>query len=184
MVLATVLGLLAALATIVVLGGTDSDDPVSSDAQSNPLDLSPKEPADDVLEVEFKTFEGDVVPLGTALQPGTPTVLNFFSKSCASCVREMPALQSVADAYGAKIAVFGLAVGDRLEEAKDIVRQTGISYDVGRDPRGDVMVAVGGTLLPTTAFFDGDGHVVEVHIGALTEAEFRGLIAKHLGVNA
>ena len=104
---------------------------------------------------------------------GRPLVLNFFASYCVPCAREMPALQSVADELGDRVAVVGMNLVDEEDAARALVEQTGVTYDLGRDPDGALAQALGVVNLPTTVFASADHEVVEVHTGALTEAELR-----------
>jgi thioredoxin-like negative regulator of GroEL len=48
-----------------------------------------------------------------------------------------------------------------------------VTYDLGRDPDGDLAEALGVVNLPTTVFATPDHRVVEVHTGALDEDQLR-----------
>ena len=104
---------------------------------------------------------------------GRPLVLNFFASYCVPCVREMPALQAVADELGDRVAVVGMNLADEEDAARALIEQTGVTYDLGRDPEGAIAEALGVVNLPTTVFATADHEVVEVHTGALSEAELR-----------
>jgi cytochrome c biogenesis protein CcmG, thiol:disulfide interchange protein DsbE len=103
---------------------------------------------------------------------GRPLVLNFFASYCVPCAREMPALQRVADELG-RVAVVGMNLADEEDAARALVEQTGVTYDLGRDPDGDLAEALGVVNLPTTVFATADHRVVEVHTGALEEGQLR-----------
>jgi cytochrome c biogenesis protein CcmG, thiol:disulfide interchange protein DsbE len=104
---------------------------------------------------------------------GRPLVLNFFASYCIPCAREMPALQTVADELGDRVAVVGLNLADEEDAARALVEQTGVTYDLGRDADGAIAQALGVVNLPTTVFATPDHEVVEVHTGALSEDELR-----------
>jgi thiol-disulfide isomerase/thioredoxin len=104
---------------------------------------------------------------------GRPLVLNFFASYCTPCAREMPALQSVADELGDRVAVVGLNLADEEDAARALVEQTGVTYDLGRDRDGAIAEALGVVNLPTTVFATADHEVVEVHTGALSEDQLR-----------
>ena len=104
---------------------------------------------------------------------GRPLVLNFFASYCVPCAREMPALQRVADQLGDRVAVVGMNLADEEDAAQALVEETGVHYDLGRDPDGALARALGVVNLPTTVFASADHEVVEVHTGALTEAQLR-----------
>lgn len=104
---------------------------------------------------------------------GRPLVLNFFASYCVPCAREMPALQSVADELGDRVAVVGMNLVDEEDAARALVEQTGVTYDLGRDEDGALARALGVVNLPTTVFASADHEVVEVHTGALSEGQLR-----------
>jgi cytochrome c biogenesis protein CcmG/thiol:disulfide interchange protein DsbE len=104
---------------------------------------------------------------------GRPLVLNFFASYCVPCAKEMPALQTVADELGDRVAVVGMNLVDEEDAARALVEKTGVTYDLGRDPEGAIAQALGVVNLPTTVFATADHEVVEVHTGALTEDQLR-----------
>jgi thiol-disulfide isomerase/thioredoxin len=120
----------------------------------------------------WERFDGE----GTASladYAGRPLVLNFFASYCIPCAREMPALQTVADELGDRVAVVGLNLVDEEDAARALVEQTGVTYDLGRDADGAIAQALGVVNLPTTVFATPDHEVVEVHTGALSEDQLR-----------
>jgi cytochrome c biogenesis protein CcmG, thiol:disulfide interchange protein DsbE len=101
----TVLALLAAAATVVVL--SDSVDV----GASGEIQLDPEgEPADPDT-VAFTTFDDEVVPLASLR--GEPVLVNFFASYCTPCIREMPALEAAHQAVGDRVTFLGLAMQDR-----------------------------------------------------------------------
>jgi len=120
----------------------------------------------------WERFDGDGAA-SLADYAGRPLVLNFFASYCIPCAREMPALQSVADQLGDRVAVVGLNLADEEDAARALVEQTGVTYDLGRDRDGAIAEALGVVNLPTTVFATADHEVVEVHTGALSEDQLR-----------
>jgi thiol-disulfide isomerase/thioredoxin len=120
----------------------------------------------------WERFDGDGAA-SLADYAGRPLVLNFFASYCIPCAREMPALQSVADELGDRVAVVGLNLADEEDAARALVEQTGVTYDLGRDGDGTIARALGVVNLPTTVFATADHEVVEVHTGALSEDQLR-----------
>jgi cytochrome c-type biogenesis protein len=111
---------------------------------------------------------------------GRPIVVNFFASWCAPCVTEMPAFEEVHQAMGDQVAFVGLSTSDREEATLELVEETGVTYDLGRDPRGDLLVDFGGFDLPLTVLVDADGVVTSVNTGELTAAELTELIEAQL----
>ena len=120
----------------------------------------------------WERFDGDGAA-SLADYAGRPLVLNFFASYCIPCAREMPALQSVADQLGDRVAVVGLNLADEEDAARALVEQTGVTYDLGRDGDGTIARALGVVNLPTTVFATADHEVVEVHTGALSDDQLR-----------
>jgi thiol-disulfide isomerase/thioredoxin len=177
LVLSTVLALIAAVGTYVILdGGDDEDEPTPSTIE---LDRVEEGAADD--EVVFTTYDGEVVPLAS-LQ-GTPLLVNFFSKDCVPCVKEMPALEEVHQELGDQVTFLGLAVQDRPEDARAFVEDRGVTYRTALDKDGYVINELGGTVLPRTVVLDANGEIVAEHDGELDADDIRSLLADGLGIS-
>jgi thiol-disulfide isomerase/thioredoxin len=119
----------------------------------------------------WERFDGGSASL--ADYAGRPLVLNFFASYCVPCAREMPALQTVSEELGDRVAVVGMNLADEEDAARALVEQTGVTYDLGRDPDAELARALGVVNLPTTVFATSDHRVVEVHTGALSEDQLR-----------
>jgi len=179
-VASTVIALLAALATYVVLEGGDDGEQAGAD-DTVVLDLDGNVTVDKD-SVTFQTYEGEEVALASLR--GGPVLVNFFASTCAPCIEEMPALEEIHQELGDQVTFLGLAVQDRPEDALDLVERTGVSYRTALDKRGDVIYALGGILLPTTVVLDADGEIVGSHTGELTADEIRTLLTESLGLGA
>jgi thiol-disulfide isomerase/thioredoxin len=179
-VASTVLALLAAVATYVVLDGGGDDGPSAADGT---IQLTPQEDvAVDPDAAVFTTFDDEAVPL-TSLR-GTPVLVNFFASTCTPCIKEMPALEAVHQDLGDQVTFLGLATQDRPEEALALVERTGVTYRTAQDPDGSVITALGGLALPTTVLLDASGEIVATHTGELSEGELRSLIAGSFGIES
>lgn len=120
----------------------------------------PTAPEGAVADVAFERFDGS--PASLAEYAGRPLVVNFFAAWCAPCVRELPAIEAVHRELGDQVAFLGLSVSERAEEGRRLADQTGLTFDLGRDPRAEALRALGGAAMPTTAFIDAEGQVVHV----------------------
>lgn len=132
------------------------------------------------IDVDFATLDGDTINFTD--YAGSPLVVNFFAASCAPCVAEMPAFQSVSTELDGEVAFVGVSEDRRAEDGVDLVATTGVTYDTGWDPDGDIYAIFGGLAMPTTVLITADGQVTTVHAGALTADALRDLIAENLGV--
>jgi thiol-disulfide isomerase/thioredoxin len=146
-------------------GGDDdgSDDGADGDAASG---------------ATFERFDGEEVTL--ADYAGRPLVVNFFANWCPPCVTEMPAFEEVNQQYGDEVAFLGISVNESVEEAQALVDRTGVTYDLAREPQGNLVRELGGVGMPTTVLLTADGEVVEAHTGELSGDELTELIEAEL----
>ncbi len=128
----------------------------------------------------FERFDGTEASL--ADYAGRPLVINFWASWCTPCIAEMPTFEAVHQAAGGQVAFLGLNVTDGVQPAEAMIERTGVTYDLGRDPSGDVLAELGGVNMPTTVFVDADGTIAGTHAGQLDEAELVASIADELGV--
>jgi thiol-disulfide isomerase/thioredoxin len=124
---------------------------------------------------EFAMFDGSSATF--ADYRGRPLVVNFWASWCPSCVAEMaaafkPAQQSLGD----EVAFLGLNIQDDRDDALRLVEETGVLFDLGDDPLGDLYLEFGGIGMPFTIFIDAGGFIVEQHNGPLTETQLLDII--------
>jgi thiol-disulfide isomerase/thioredoxin len=115
---------------------------------------------------------------------GTPVVVNLWATWCAPCVKELPTLDELAashrvDGQLGVIAVsqdFGPQPSVEAFLAKLKVADLGAYHD----PKGGLLGALGGEVLPTTILFDAQGNEVWRYVGDLdwTSAEAAKLLAE------
>ena len=158
---------------VASLLSNDSTLTASESTERNPLDLTPAEPSESLATAEILGFDGQTRTFAEAIDPEIPTVVNFFASTCTPCRLEMPAFEEVSQELDGKVAFLGLAVQDRPEDALALVADTGVTYEVAHDRDGAVLAAVGGFVMPTTAFVAPDGNVLAVHLGELSADELR-----------
>lgn len=175
----TVLALLAATATYVLLDG--GDDGEASTGSTVTIPLVPDPGTVDPAGAAFTEFGSEEPVLLSSLR-GKPVVVNFFASYCVPCITEMPDFEAVHRQVGDEVTFLGLAVADRDDEAQELVQRTGVTYRTARDFRSEVITALGGTLLPTTVLLGADGGIVAVHPGALDADELRDLLVEELGI--
>jgi thiol-disulfide isomerase/thioredoxin len=154
------------------------DDGGDADAPTGSVDLA----GDEVGSAVLAGLGPDADDVDLAELRGTPVVVNFWASTCAPCVREMPALESVHQAAGDEVAFVGAAVNDRVEDALELADRTGVTYPLVADADGSFFVDAGATLLPTTLVLDQDGAVVRRLVGELTADELVEVLAEETGV--
>jgi thiol-disulfide isomerase/thioredoxin len=123
----------------------------------------------------FSLLDGGTTSL--AAYKGKPLVLNFWATTCAPCIKEMPAIESVHRELGDDVTFIGMDVRDSVSGGKEFVRRTGVTYAIGRDPSGGIFESFDAVNLPTTFFIDADGTILDSHTGALTADQLREKIA-------
>jgi thiol-disulfide isomerase/thioredoxin len=176
----TVVALVAATATYIVLDGGGHDtakDPSAVTGLELTRDVKPQ-PLD---RVTFTQFDGTKVKLASLR--GTPMVLNFFASFCTPCITEMPALEQVHQELGDQVRFLGLAVTDRKDDSQRMVRRTKVTYGTAQDKDGSVLSTLEGTVLPTTVLIDANGKVVASHPGQISAAALRTLVHDKLGID-
>lgn len=121
----------------------------------------------ELLGVELETLDGAAISLAAA-DEGV-VVVNFWASYCKPCIREMPALQRVAEAHP-EVRFIGVNALDEPELATELVAQTGVTYEIWLDAQGDAMRAAGVRSLPGTLVLD-DGAIVYTKLGEISESE-------------
>lgn len=117
--------------------------------------------------VDFTYEDFDGVKHQLSELPDGPVVLNFFASWCPTCIAELPDFETVHQDFAGQVNFLGLATQDRIENARLLVADTGITYPVGNDQNGNVFSIFEGLGMPTTVFLDADGTVTRVHTGVL-----------------
>jgi cytochrome c biogenesis protein CcmG, thiol:disulfide interchange protein DsbE len=132
-------------------------------------------------DVEVEDFAGERVSL-TDLSGG-PLVVNFWASWCPPCIAEMPDLEAVNQLADGRIRFVGINTQDTEERAAQLVEQTGVTYDLLRDPDGRLFQVFGVFGMPSTFYVDADGVIVGRHTGLLTRDTLVGDLARHLEID-
>jgi cytochrome c biogenesis protein CcmG/thiol:disulfide interchange protein DsbE len=132
--------------------------------------------------IEMVGFDGETIAL--AGFAGTPVVLNFWASWCPFCIAEMPDFEDSSNAHAEQVAFIGVNLQDDAGAADGLAVETGVTYQLARDPQGVVYSAFGGIGMPTTVFIGADGIVREVVTGKLTRGDLDAKIDQHFDTGA
>ena len=99
---------------------------------------------------------------------GSPVVLNFWASWCGPCRDEAPAFQAAWQQYEARgVRFVGVNVCDLEPEAKEFVREFGLTYPIVRDPDQELADRLGiECRLPQTFFVHPSGQFLSSSAGA------------------
>ncbi len=173
LIAATAVALAASLAVLLWLRPSD-DEVLSVD------DLLEGGPDPYAVDTAGNVAVGDALPeltlegLGgadvmSADLEGRIAVLNFWSSSCAPCVREMPLLEEAQSANAGEVLFVGIDVAEGEDPGRKMMERTGVTYPQTRDPSSAVLRLFGGLNLPHTVIVDADGTVTATHSGEIDD---------------
>jgi cytochrome c biogenesis protein CcmG/thiol:disulfide interchange protein DsbE len=163
-------------------GGSAGDDPADGGdggAASAPQPLP---------ELSLDAFDSDSEPLALGNVRG-PAVISLWASWCAPCREEMPVLEQFHQQYAGRVDLIGIDFQDpQTEKAADLVAETGVTYPLYSDFRGelnglDPFPNLRG--LPFLALVDDRGRVVHQEFVVVDSvAELEEMVSEHLGVGA
>ena len=104
---------------------------------------------------------------------GKPIVVNFWASWCGPCKSEMPDFDAVYQRMGDDIHFLMVNMTDGYREtlasAKEFIANSGYNFPVYYDTQSSAAMAYGVSALPTTYFFDAEGHAVAYAMSAISE---------------
>jgi peroxiredoxin len=105
---------------------------------------------------------------------GQVAVVNLWATWCEPCEEELPDFQTVWEEYQDQGVTFvGVAVQEEADEVASMASQLGVTYPIGLDREGSIMIDYGITGVPETFVVDAEGDVAYVHIGPVSAAQLR-----------
>ncbi len=118
---------------------------------------------------------------------GRPTVVNFFASWCSACDFELPGFARVSGELKGRVDFVGvdaLETGDPMYMPKrHHITWWPLAHDVGgSNGSGLHDMLGGGNSMPITAFYDANGKLLDVSLGALPESSLRDKLNKLYGV--
>lgn len=111
---------------------------------------------------------------------GKPAVINFFASTCPFCIHEMPAFERVHVRTRDDVAFLGVALRDSEGAARQLAKQTGVTYPLAFDDTGDFYRDLRAVGMPVTVFVLADGRIALTHSGPLDEEQLRQAIDQML----
>ena len=112
---------------------------------------------------------------------GRPIVLNFWASWCDPCAVEAPDLVNAAQEND-EVLFLGVDVQDIRGDAREFMREYGMSYPSVRDGSKDTMREWGVTGLPETYFLTAEGNVAAHVVGVVSPEQLeQGIAAARSG---
>ena len=159
---------------------------IAPSAQRNsaqPADPTPTAAPAEVTGIAFETTDRDG---GTVTQDvlgeNVLTMLNFWEPWCGPCVREMPDLQKLSEAYADRgFGILGIYSTSGMESDVDaVLSDTGVTYPILHYTDAFDPFQTG--YVPTTVFLDCHGNQVgETQIGSMSYESWAALVEELLG---
>ena len=114
------------------------------------------------------TFDGKEVRLSDLR--GQIVMLDFWASWCSPCRQEASTLAATYSGYKARgVEFLGVAIWDSEEEAKRFVEESGATYLMGVDTKGNIAIDYGLTGIPEKYFIDTEGNIVRKFVGPVNE---------------
>jgi peroxiredoxin len=159
---------------IVLLGS--SCRPVSQEAEpAGSAGSQQPEPKTTVARVgdrapafELTDLDGNWVKLDD--YKGQVVLLNFWAVWCGPCRTEFPVIQQVYERYKTQgFVVLAVNIQESEERIAEFANETGLTFPVLLDRRGQVSARYRVRGLPTSLLVDREGMILEKHIGPVDE---------------
>lgn len=145
--------------------------------------LQARSGAADLLAARFQDLEGR--PRRLIDWTGRALLCNFWATWCAPCREEIPLLVAAKqNSPSTRIELVGIAI-DTVDKIREFAANYKINYPVLLGDGGTIALLRGlgnrGGALPYTLALDSSGAIVQRHLGALTEADLRQVMARLSG---
>lgn len=107
---------------------------------------------------------------------GKPRLLNVFASWCIPCIAEAPQLLKLKQAG---VEIDAIAIRDKPEAVQAFLQQNGDPYArIGDDPTGKAQIALGSSGVPETFLIDGQGRIIDQHIGDIRADDIPEILRK------
>jgi len=112
---------------------------------------------------------------------GQPVLINFWATWCAPCRVEMPAIEAAYQQYKAEgFTVLAVDADEALADVTEFTKGLNLSFEVLMDPGLEVTDLYRVRAFPSSFFIGRDGTIVAFQIGAMSDTQLAGNIAKTL----
>lgn len=150
--------------------GTEDKHTQKNEATTSESEENTENSSDKVWDFTVTDEFGNEVKLSDF--QGKPTIVNMWASWCGPCKSEMPDFEAKYKEYGEHINFVMVNVTDGQREtvrsAKNFITDSGYTFPVYYDTMLDASQTFGVYSLPTTLFFDSEGHGIAQGTGALS----------------
>ncbi|MCK4738494.1 MAG: TlpA family protein disulfide reductase [Deltaproteobacteria bacterium] len=177
------------LALLLFLPSCGKEDSAEQESTKKEVETKPRVKPVSLLRTNtpapaFKlvSFKGKTLSLGK--YKGKVIVLNFWASWCGPCKAEAKILEETFLEYSDKgVRFIGIATSDTKENAKNFVKQFGVTYPNGLDKDLSVSKAYDVFGIPVTVIIGKEGSIVLNNIGIITKETLSKEIEKALSSN-
>ena len=120
--------------------------------------------------------KGEVVKLSDFA--GMPVVINFWYPSCPPCRLEMPDFEAASRKHKGDVGFIGIQLLglDSVEDGQEFIDEFGITYAIGPDADGSIVLDYNVLGFPTTVFLDSEHNIARNWSGVLNAEKLDELI--------
>jgi thiol-disulfide isomerase/thioredoxin len=134
-----------------------------------------------VPEFTVRTLAGD----SARIAPGEPvTLLNVWATWCGPCEKEFPEIEALQKEFGPRgLRIVAVSVDEGEDgPVADFVKAKGSTFEIGRDPEGNIRRLYQGIGVPESYLISSDGRLIIRQFGAIPDgaAAMRAAIEKAL----
>jgi len=131
---------------------------------------------------ESELLDSDGVVFDFSELEGNPVVVNFFASWCTPCRREMRAIEEISASWKDRVVFIGINSQETdIEEAKKLVKETGVTYTILYGGDGELLEEVGAVGMPFTLFVNTDTSIAGKYLTDLNKDELNQYLEKFFG---